>query len=213
MARACLPLGQVPRMGARLDALELQGAGTRNLLSVAWCREVADRLQVILSHQGLLASDAASVQCALLKKSDSLNWKVALHQDLAIPVAEKINHAGLSGWSSKEGVHFVQPPVALLREMLAARLHLDPCRDGDGPLCIVPGSHRHGRLDWTRINSLDVAEGRVECLAEPGDLLLMRPLLLHASSKAKSPVGARRVLHFLFGPSEPGYGLRWSMAA
>lgn len=213
MARACLPVEDVSRIGARIDVFEFRGAGTRNLLSMAWCRELADRLRAILSQQGLLAADAVSVQCTLFKKSDSRNWKVALHQDLAIPVAAKIDHAALSGWSSKEGVYFVQPPIELMQTMLAVRLHLDPCRDGDGPVCVVPGSHRHGRLDQARTRALDAAEGRVECLAEPGDLLLMRPLLLHASSKAKRPNGARRVLHFLFGPSEPGYGLRWSMAA
>jgi hypothetical protein len=39
--------------------------------------------------------------------------------------------------------------------------------------------------------------------------MLMRPLLLHASSKilANNP---RRVLHFVFAPAIPPDGLRWS---
>jgi hypothetical protein len=44
-----------------------------------------------------------------------------------------------------------------------------------------------------------------------GGVLLLRPLLLHASSKARSPCH-RRVLHFLFGPEVVGYGLRWQHA-
>lgn len=42
--------------------------------------------------------------------------------------------------------------------------------------------------------------------------MLMRPLLLHASSKilADNP---RRVLHFVFAPAIPPEGLRWPSAA
>jgi hypothetical protein len=36
----------------------------------------------------------------------------------------------------------------------------------------------------------------------------MRPLALHASSKATG-TSRRRVLHIVFGPAEPGYGLQW----
>jgi hypothetical protein len=39
----------------------------------------------------------------------------------------------------------------------------------------------------------------------------MRPLLLHASSKA-SGSSLRRVLHFLFGPRDLPHGLRWQHA-
>jgi hypothetical protein len=39
----------------------------------------------------------------------------------------------------------------------------------------------------------------------------MRPLLLHASSKATSPV-PRRVLHFVFGPPTLPLGLEWRWA-
>jgi hypothetical protein len=51
----------------------------------------------------------------------------------------------------------------------------------------------------------------VACTLERGDVLVMRPLLLHASSKA-SGFGMRRVLHFLFGPPTLPNGLRWPHA-
>lgn len=54
--------------------------------------------------------------------------------------------------------------------------------------------------------------GYVAVDALAGDALLMRPLVLHASSKASAP-GRRRVLHFLFGPSELPFGLSWRTAA
>jgi hypothetical protein len=39
----------------------------------------------------------------------------------------------------------------------------------------------------------------------------MRPLILHASSKATG-AGERRVLHFLFGPPTLPHGLKWRLA-
>lgn len=63
-----------------------------------------------------------------------------------------------------------------------------------------------------KAHALRQDRGETACTAQPGDLLIMRPLLLHASSKASRPQGRRRVLHFLFGPSDPGHGLRWSLA-
>jgi hypothetical protein len=38
----------------------------------------------------------------------------------------------------------------------------------------------------------------------------MRPLLLHASSRARLPV-RRRILHFLFGPARLPHGLVWNL--
>ena len=76
---------------------------------------------------------------------------------------------------------------------------------------MVPGSHRHGRLSESEAADRRQRDGEVECLASKGDALVMRPLLLHASSKAETP-SRRRVLHFLFGPAELPYGLRWHRA-
>ena len=41
--------------------------------------------------------------------------------------------------------------------------------------------------------------------------MILRPLLLHASSKATGG-SRRRVLHFLFGPRELPCGLAWAHA-
>lgn len=199
-------------MTAQLEACDGDEAGTRNLLQHAWCRALVAPLRLRLRDLGVLAEDAFAVQCTLFRKSQSRNWKVALHQDLSIPVAEKVADAALSGWSHKEGSHFVQPPAALLERLTVVRIHLDPCTDSDGPLRVVPGSHRAGKLTAQSARALRQDRGETACTAQPGDLLIMRPLLLHASSKASRPQGRRRVLHFLFAPSDPGHGLRWSLA-
>jgi ectoine hydroxylase-related dioxygenase (phytanoyl-CoA dioxygenase family) len=108
----------------------------------------------------------------------------------------------------KEGRNYVQAPDSLLAKLLAARLHLDDCGANNGPLRVVPGSHRFGRLTEPRARDLLEAAAEIECVLSAGDVLLMRPLLLHASSKCAVP-GHRRVRHFLCGPESPGYGLQW----
>jgi hypothetical protein len=56
----------------------------------------------------------------------------------------------------------------------------------------------------------EVAE--IACNAHRGSALVMRPLLLHASSKA-SGLSRRRVLHLLFGPRQLPHGLNWQHVA
>ncbi|WP_394537784.1 phytanoyl-CoA dioxygenase family protein [Lysobacter enzymogenes] len=197
-----------PAVAAAADA----DAGDRELLRERWCGELAALLRARLAAAGLLAADAVAAQCTLFRKSASRNWKVTLHQDLSIPVAAPADDPRLQAWSRKRGRHFVQPPAELLQRLLAVRLHLDDCGAGDGPLRVVAGSHRHGRLDAAAAQALRAAHGETACTAARGDLLIMRPLLLHASSKATRPEGRRRVLHFLYGPREIGYSLHWSTA-
>ena len=74
-----------------------------------------------------------------------------------------------------------------------------------------------GRLDeaeraWRRALALRDAFGETECTLTRGDALVLRPLLLHASSKGNGH-SRRRVLHFVFGPRELPCGLRWPEAA
>lgn len=106
---------------------------------------------------------------------------------------------------------FVQPPDAVLADLIAVRVHLDDSAVGNGPLRVVPGSHENGRLTAAAAVSQRTVAGEVVCSAARGGALLMRPLLLHASSKADVDM-PRRVLHFLFGPSELPLGLQWHLA-
>lgn len=192
-------------------ALRASEPGSRNLLEHAWCAALVGPIRDRLRSHDLLSADAVAVQCTLFRKDGECNWKVPYHQDLSIPVDGRVEHPGLVGWSMKEDGHYVQPPVELLDRILAVRLHLDACGADEGALRVVPGSHRLGRLAPERIAEIDKRDEEIVCPADVGDLLLMRPLLLHASSKAARPNG-RRVLHFLFAPPVPGHGLRWRIA-
>jgi len=183
-------------------------AGSRDLLRQGWCRELANKLQEHPALAELLPPSHRAVQCNYFDKSAERNWLVALHQDLSLPVAERVDAVGLSGWSRKQGHLFVQAPQTLLEEMTALRLHLDDCGPQDGPLRVVPGSHRQGVFTPEDALSFRDHHGEQDCLVERGGALLMRPLSLHASSKSTGR-RRRRVLHFVYGPANPGFGLCW----
>jgi len=195
----------------RVSAASLGRAGSRNLLHDACCADLALCLKSFAAIAEHLPATAVAVQCTLFDKTPARNWLVALHQDLSIPVRERITHPDCTGWSEKEGVLFVQPPLSLLESLVTVRVHLDECGPGAGPLRVVPGSHRHGRLSQSEARHQQQTQGEFECFVKRGDAVLMRPLLLHASSKATAP-SRRRVLHFLFGPAELPHALRWHNA-
>jgi Phytanoyl-CoA dioxygenase (PhyH) len=184
--------------------------GRRGLLGEPWCRALADQLHARVGALGLLPDAAVAVQCTYFEKSAQRNWLVPFHRDLSIPVAARIAHAELQGWSEKEGVLFVQPPLSVLQRSVALRLHLDDCGETDGPLRLVPGSHRFALPQPA--NAFEHKEPSVAGIAAAGDVFVMHPLVLHASSKATGS-SRRRVLHFLFGPSVLPFGLRWPQAA
>ena len=185
-----------------------RGVGARDLLEESWCVDLALRLLADTCLASAIPHGHVPVQCTSFEKSLERNWLVAMHQDVAIPVATRIDHPGLRGWSNKGGTWFVQPPVCVLEQLVAVRLHIDDCGIDDGPLTVVAGSHRAGRLDDAQAIALRDARGTIACPVPRGGAMLMRPLLLHASSKATGQ-SRRRVLHFLFGPPTLPCGLRW----
>ena len=189
-------------------------AGTRSLLAHGWCRQLAAGLRAHPDIAAHLEPDAVAVQCTYFEKSVDRNWLVPVHQDLAIPVARRVDHPALRGWSHKEGSLFVQPPADVLARLVAVRVHLDPCGPDDGALHFLPGTHRLGRIDAAGAGALRRAPARapVTPVLARGDVLLMRPLVLHASSKATGH-SRRRVLHVVFGPAALPYGLNWEFAA
>jgi ectoine hydroxylase-related dioxygenase (phytanoyl-CoA dioxygenase family) len=115
---------------------------------------------------------------------------------------------GYGGWSVKKGVSHVQPPASILENMLTLRVHLDDCGTDNGPLRVLRGSHRHGWLTDERIEGLKRTSEEVTCLVPQGGALLMRPLLVHASSPAKNP-RHRRVIHLEYAADPLPGPLRW----
>jgi len=201
-----LPADQVAALTSSLASLEARH-GLRNLLRD--CPAVAALARELAAFVIPVPGKAAfPVRGLFFDKIPGANWQVDWHQDLSIAVAGRIETPGFKGWSVKQGVLHVQPPASVLEQMLTVRLHLDDCGPGNGPLRVLPGSHRHGRLDDAQIESIKRAGKEAMCLVPAGGALLMRPLLLHASSRAKSP-HHRRVIHLEYASESLPNGLRW----
>jgi len=144
----------------------------------------------------------------LFDKTENANWKVPSHQDLTIAVERRIDTAGYGPWTIKESVLHVQPPVEVLENTLAVRIRLDDCDETSGPLRVIPGSHSIGRLSAEQIHAVQQTASSVTCCVNTGGVILMRSLLLHASSAAQSP-SHRRVIHLDFATCDLPGGLRW----
>jgi ectoine hydroxylase-related dioxygenase (phytanoyl-CoA dioxygenase family) len=182
--------------------------GLRNLLDILAVAEVARDSGIRDIARVILGRGCFAVRALLFDKTPSANWKVAWHQDLTIAVAERREIPGFGPWSAKAGVLHVQPPTAILERMVAIRVHLDACREDNGPVRVLPGSHSIGKLAAAHVDAWRARIKAVTCLVPPGGLLVMRPLLLHASSPAAVPAH-RRVLHFEFAVGELPDGVAW----
>lgn len=172
----------------------IEGSGTRVLLTFTPFQTLASELR---THPELspYVGDLVAIQCILFRKSSDHNWSVSLHRDMVLPIQ------GTGPWKSagvKEGLDCVMPSRAFLDRCLVIRLHLDGAPVED--VSVVPGSHandlEHARTDATAI---PVAKGGA---------LVMRPTLLHASSKLPYQ-GHRRVLHYVFAPRNLPVGYTW----
>jgi ectoine hydroxylase-related dioxygenase (phytanoyl-CoA dioxygenase family) len=184
--------------------------GLRNVLQISPAAATfANADEVIGVVSNLLNAPAFPVRAILFDKTEGANWGVPWHQDLAIAVAEQIETPGFKPWSVKAGVVHVNPPVSVLAGMVTIRLHLDDCDADNGALRVLPGSHLQGELDAEAIAAWSANQLPVTCEIAKGGALLMRPLLLHASTAAKNP-SHRRVLHVEYAAVDLPNGLKWS---
>jgi ectoine hydroxylase-related dioxygenase (phytanoyl-CoA dioxygenase family) len=189
-----------------------EGAGRRGLLTVPAVSAFARSEKALALVNPWLCGKAHPVRAIFFDKTPNANWLVPWHQDLTIALAEAAEVPCFGPWSVKDGTPHVQPPAELLEQMLTLRLHLDDATESNGALRVIPRSHRSGRLSAEDIREWRAQKPEVVCGAEAGDVLLMRPLLLHASGRSAAACH-RRVLHIDYaGFTLPG-NLRWPGAA
>lgn len=197
----------VERLGAVATVIAGRG-GARNVLDDPILREFALSSRVTDLAMEYVGAAVRPVRGILFDKTPDANWRVTWHQDLTIAVRERREIPGFGPWSVKEGVPHVQPTREILEQMVALRFHLDDCGAENGPVRVLPGSHRAGKLEEREYASWRERLTEIPCLVRAGGVLAMRPLLLHASSPATRP-GHRRVLHIEYaGVDLPG-GLEW----
>ncbi len=160
--------------------------------------------------QSLAGYSARPTKATYFDKRPEANWSLPLHQDLTITVARQVDLPGYTHWSVKAGVPHVQPPVRVLEGIVALRIHLDDCPAENGALEAVPGSHQQGRISAAELREMHLEGRAIICPARAGDVLAMRPLLVHGSSKSRVPA-RRRVLHVEYATTELDAPLQWPL--
>jgi hypothetical protein len=147
------------------------------------------------------------VKSIYFDKPEQSNWFVAWHQDLTISVDNKADLPGYTSWTKKHNQYAVQPPVEILQDNFTIRIHLDDTDADNGALKVLPGSHlkniyRPENINWP-------VENEEICEVKRGGLMIMRPLLMHASARTTNG-RKRRVIHIEFSRISLPDGIRWA---
>jgi hypothetical protein len=125
------------------------------------------------------------------------------HQDRFVAVRERMAVRGYDTWRTRSGTVRVEAPAEVLAQMLAVRIHIGE----QTRFRVIPGSHRHGKLSAAAMEKLIATSTFTEVDANRGDILLMRPLLVHASAAPQ-----QRVIHIELAPAEAISPLQWENA-
>lgn len=205
-ARGFLTEEEIGILGGALG--NVTGAGRRGVLEIPEVRVLAGSEQIRSLVQRFVGGRPRPVRAIFFNKSSDSNWLVSWHQDLSIAVKERIEIAGFGPWSVKEGVCHVQPPDSVLERMITLRIHLDDADETNGALKVLPGTHCLGRLSADEIGQCRSSIPETLCQANRGDALLMRPMILHASSRS-TVVRPRRILHIEYASQDLPSGLEW----
>lgn len=185
--------------------------GVRGLESHPTVRQLLRHKQLANCLWKATGRELVAVRAILFDKTAGSNWSVQWHQDRVIAIRERMNVAGYGPWSMKAGVPHVEPPASVLAQMVVLRIYLDPCNSQNGPLRVIPESHRWGKLGDEDIAPRVEASTAREIHMPKGGILLFRPLLVHASTTS-STLDHRRVLHIDFAPAEAISPLQWQTA-
>lgn len=188
-----------------LEKLPLAGvdrgrAGARHLMSHPDVRRVASDSRMLRIARFALGADALPYRATLFDKSGAANWSVVWHQDTALPLQSQFDLHGWGPWSQKSGITYAHAPTWALSQIVALRLHLDASTAENGPLRILSGTHAFGVMSDVDVFAMARSQPHVDCIVGCGGVMVMSPLLVHSSVKARSN-SPRRVLHIEYANS------------
>ena len=146
----------------------------------------------------ILGNEFGLVRGLYFDKHPNRTWSLGWHKDMTIAVRDnKIPTSQFSKPTKKSGIPHVEASEQLLSRMLTLRIHLDDVTDDNGPLEVIPQSHLHGKSN----TEFSQPSKRIKC--KMGDVLVMRPLLSHASGSSTPGIKMhRRILHLEFAPDQ-----------
>ena len=158
-------------------------------------------MQPVLQKVAELLPDMTVLRAVAFRKDADANWFVPAHQDRSIPVPSPALPPGFSNLTRKADGWQAEAPAELLATMRNVRIFIDRATIDDGPLEVIPSSHRRGRIEQAEIPSVVGQKTWLPLTGESGDVVILSPLLLHRSRRATEPSG-RRVLQFELIPAE-----------
>jgi hypothetical protein len=170
-----LSAAEIAAIDAAFPQLSPGAAGARADAFSPEARQMLEESRTLGALAGrLLRGTARLSRLQAFDKYPQANWFVPWHQDRA-----------------ENGV---DRPIDVLARTVALRIHLDDCDENNGPLEVLPGTHLRARLSGDDIAELAGRTAPLLCLAQRGDIVAMRPLIVHRSQRARKPA-ARRVVH------------------
>jgi len=164
-------------------------------------------MQSILRKLTELLPEMTVLRAVAFRKDADANWFVPAHQDRSIPVPSPALPPGFDNLTRKADGWQAEAPAVLLAQMRNLRIFVDRATVDDGPLEVIPGSHRRGRIEQAEIAVVVGQKTWVPLTGEAGDAVILSPLLLHRSRRATEPSG-RRVLQLELIPRELADTLR-----
>lgn len=175
--------------------------------------EIPETLEIILNNKlkeiikTNFGNDYFITKSIYFDKPEMSNWFVSYHQDLTISVNKKIELENFENWTTKQNQFAVQPPKNILDKNFTIRIHLDKTTKENGALKVINKSHAKGicRIENVEINT----QTESFCEVENGGIMIMKPLLFHASNKTTNNE-RRRVIHIEFSNQELPKELEWS---
>lgn len=191
-------LGLLDKIGN--EQLPRTRAGVRHAMKSANVARMARDLRMMQIATDILGAGAIAFRATLFEKLPDSNWLVAWHQDTALPLRERREVVGWGPWSVKDGLDYAHAPAQALEKVVALRVHLDDSTVDNGPLRVLPKTHTHGVLTDDEIHAVAQRSTAIDCLMPLGGVIVMRPLVIHASSKSRTD-NPRRVLHVEYAES------------
>lgn len=176
-------------------------------------KEIPDVRELIFNKklkeiiETMFGKDYFLVKSIYFDKPEQSNWFVAYHQDLTISVSKRTELKNYGPWTVKQNQFAVQPPIEILENIFTIRIHLDDTNKNNGALKVVSSSHQKSIYRPETINW--ETETEIVCDVPKGGLMVMKPLLLHSSSRTTNNE-KRRVIHLEFSSLQLPEELEWA---
>jgi hypothetical protein len=152
-----------------------------------------DGLEEVNALATQILPNARPVRIIAFNKTDVSNWTLPWHQDRVVALRERVETPGFTNWTNKSGIWHAEPPIELLERMVFARIHLDPADTRNGCLQLALGTHSRGKVAAGDAEAIAHAAPIEDCVAERGDVLFAKALILHRSSPSRVRGGRRAI--------------------